>query len=62
VSIVSGGISVARSELCPQGIIADALGLSWAIGTIGALTFLSGVVVALLMREHRPAIGGSASN
>jgi MFS family permease len=33
------------------GIIADILGLSWAIGAIAALTFLSGVVVALLMRE-----------
>jgi MFS family permease len=34
------------------GIIADILGLSWAIGTIAALTFLSGLVVALLMRER----------
>src|SRR5713226_286686 len=33
------------------GIIADLFGLSWAIGTIAALTFLSGLVVALLMRE-----------
>ena len=33
------------------GLIADALGLSWAIGTVGVLTFLSGVVVAVLMRE-----------
>jgi len=33
------------------GVIADALGLSWAIGTTGALTFLSGVVVAVFMRE-----------
>lgn len=33
------------------GIIADFFGLSWAIGSIGALTFLSGVIVALLMRE-----------
>ncbi len=33
------------------GIIADALGLSWAIGTAGVLTFLSGVVVAVFMRE-----------
>jgi len=36
------------------GIIADILGMSWAIGIIAGLTFLSGVVVALLMRE-RPA-------
>ena len=34
------------------GIIADILGMAWAIGIIAALTFLSGVVVALLMREH----------
>jgi MFS family permease len=33
------------------GIIADVLGLSWAIATIAALTFLSGVVVTLVMRE-----------
>ena len=33
------------------GIIADILGLSWAIGIIAALTFASGVVVAVLMRE-----------
>jgi MFS family permease len=31
------------------GIIADIFGLSWAIGTIAALTFISGVIVALLM-------------
>ena len=35
------------------GIIADTLGISWAIGSIGALTFLSGAVVALFMREER---------
>jgi MFS family permease len=33
------------------GIIADTLGLSWAIGSVGALTFVSGAIVALLMRE-----------
>jgi MFS family permease len=33
------------------GIIADTLGISWAIGSIGALTFLSGLVVAIIMRE-----------
>jgi MFS family permease len=37
------------------GVIADVLGLSWAIGTIAALTFLSGVGVAVLMREHSVA-------
>ena len=33
------------------GIIADLFGISWAIGTVGALTFISGVVVVLHMRE-----------
>jgi MFS family permease len=33
------------------GIIADVFGLSWAIGSVGALTFLSGAVVAVFMRE-----------
>jgi MFS family permease len=36
------------------GIIADSLGLSWAIAIIAALTFISGVVVALFM-GGRPA-------
>jgi MFS family permease len=33
------------------GIVADVFGISWAIGTVGVLTFLSGAVVAALMRE-----------
>ena len=33
------------------GIIADIFGMAWAIGTIAALTFFSGAVVALVMRE-----------
>jgi MFS family permease len=33
------------------GIIADIFGMAWAIGTIAALTFFSGAVVALAMRE-----------
>lgn len=36
------------------GLIADRFGLSWAILAIAVLTFLSGVVVAVVMRE-RPA-------
>jgi MFS family permease len=38
------------------GIIADILGLSWAIGAIAVLTFLSGLLAALLMRDgsNRP--------
>ncbi|MFZ5708185.1 MAG: MFS transporter [Pseudomonadota bacterium] len=35
------------------GLIADSLGLSWAITSIAALTFLSGAIVAVLMREHK---------
>jgi MFS family permease len=33
------------------GIIADLFGMAWAIGLIAALTFVSGAIVALLMRE-----------
>lgn len=34
-----------------SGVIADLFGLAWAVGAIGALTFLSGVTVAVRMRE-----------
>jgi MFS family permease len=34
------------------GLIADFFGLPWAIGSIAALTFISGVAVAALMHEH----------
>jgi hypothetical protein len=34
-----------------SGIIADTLGISWAISLVGALTFVSGAVVAVLMRK-----------
>ena len=33
------------------GLIADTLGISWAIGSVGLLTFLSGVVVASFFSE-----------
>jgi MFS family permease len=33
------------------GVIADTLGLSWAIGSVGVITFLSGVVVAMFLGE-----------
>jgi MFS family permease len=33
------------------GIIGDAFGLTWAIGGVGVLTFLSGTIVAIAMRE-----------
>ena len=36
------------------GIIADIFGMVWAIGTIATLTFLSGVIVAVVMREKAP--------
>ena len=37
------------------GGLADALGVRWAIGAIGGLTFLSGIIVATVMYEtHRP--------
>ena len=33
------------------GLIADFFGLVWAISSIAALTFVSGVVVAILLHE-----------
>ena len=42
------------------GLIADAFGLSSAIVAIAALTFLSGAVVALIMRE--PGRAGDAQS
>ena len=33
------------------GIVADLLGTSWAIGVIGGLTFLSGMLVIVVMKE-----------
>jgi len=33
------------------GIVADAFGLSWAIGSVGVLTLVSGAIVAVSMRE-----------
>jgi MFS family permease len=34
------------------GMVADALGLGWAIWTVAALTLASGIVVAVVMRER----------
>ncbi len=34
-----------------SGVIADLFGIVWAVAAIGALTFLSGVIVAVRMRE-----------
>jgi MFS family permease len=36
------------------GIIADLFGATWAIGAIGLLTFVSGAVVAITMKDQRP--------
>ncbi len=33
------------------GLLADALGIAWAVGAVGGLTLLSGVLAALAMRE-----------
>jgi MFS family permease len=41
------------------GVIADTLGISWAIGCVGALTFLSGAVVAVAMQEGAEGRVGS---
>ena len=38
-----------------SGIVADAFGLVWAVIAVGALTFGSGIVVAVRMRETRTA-------
>jgi MFS family permease len=38
------------------GIIADLFGMAWAIGAIAVLTFVSGLIVALLMRGGQPAL------
>jgi predicted MFS family arabinose efflux permease len=43
-------LGYAVGALC-AGIIADSLGLSWAIGSVGVITFLSGVVVAMFLGE-----------
>jgi MFS family permease len=41
------------------GILADVLGVSWAVAVIGLLTFLSGVVVLAQMYETLPAKRGA---
>jgi MFS family permease len=33
------------------GVLADVLGIRWAIGVVGGLTFLSGLIVAVVMYE-----------
>jgi MFS family permease len=41
------------------GSLADGLGVRWAIGAIGGLTFLSGVIVAAVMYETRQRMGAT---
>jgi MFS family permease len=43
------------------GIVADLLGLRWAIGAVGMLTFLSGILVVVVMTETLPARGVSSA-
>jgi MFS family permease len=43
------------------GLIADRFGFAWAIASIGALTFLSGLVVALVMNERRATVAAVAT-
>ncbi|PWT99218.1 MAG: hypothetical protein C5B51_27645 [Terriglobia bacterium] len=33
------------------GVLADLLGIPWAVGVVGGLTFLSGLIVAVVMYE-----------
>jgi hypothetical protein len=49
-AIFSFGIVKAFSNLL-SGALAGRIGLSIAIGSVGLLTFLSGVIVAFAMRE-----------
>jgi MFS family permease len=41
------------------GIVADAFGISWAIGSVGVLTFISGAVVAVVMPGGAEGHAGS---
>jgi predicted Co/Zn/Cd cation transporter (cation efflux family) len=50
--IVTFGLIKAFSNLFAGGL-ADTLGISWAIGSVAALTFISGAVVAVAMREPK---------
>jgi MFS family permease len=42
------------------GVISDLFGLSWAVGSVGVLTFLSGTLVAISMREDSEDTGGTS--
>ena len=45
-------LGYAIGALC-AGVIADIFGMQWAIATVAAITFASGVVVALAMNPTR---------
>jgi MFS family permease len=42
-----------------SGIVADLFGVPWSIGTVGGLTLLSGIVVALRMVDTRQVLSGT---
>jgi len=44
------------------GVIADLIGIGWAIGVVGGLTLLSGVITAIVMVETRPVAHPAASS
>jgi MFS family permease len=47
------------------GIVADLLGLSWAIGAVGVLTLLSSAIVATVMTETlaaRPSVSAATAS
>src|SRR5256885_863353 len=46
----TGGLSIASIGLL-AGVLADLFGISWAIGVIAGVTFLSGVIVQAVMTE-----------
>ncbi len=43
------------------GVVADALGMGWALGVVGAVTFASGVLFAVEVTDTMPAAQGPAS-
>jgi hypothetical protein len=43
-------------------VIADLTGIGWAIGVVGGLTLLAGVITAIVMVETRPVAHPAASS
>src|SRR5215212_8418533 len=50
------------ADALSAGIDADAFGLSWAIGSVGVLTFASGAVVASVFRETKEGRAASKAD